>query len=94
MLKVLRPGLLTTIQDAGRFGWYHIGMPPSGAMDQFSFRAGNLLAGNDEGAAALETTFLGPGPRGRRRRDGRGDRRAARTAAQRRARADVGRARA
>src|SRR6202034_4185015 len=60
MLKVLRPGLLTTIQDAGRFGWYHIGMPPSGAMDQFSFRAGNLLVGNDQEAAALETTFLGP----------------------------------
>jgi biotin-dependent carboxylase-like uncharacterized protein len=60
MIKVLRPGLLTTIQDAGRFGWYHIGMPPSGAMDQFSFRAGNLLVGNHEGAAALETTFLGP----------------------------------
>jgi len=33
MFKVLRPGLLTTIQDAGRFGWYHIGMPPSGAME-------------------------------------------------------------
>jgi biotin-dependent carboxylase-like uncharacterized protein len=60
MLKVLRPGLVTTIQDAGRFGWYHIGMPPSGAMDQFSLRAGNLLVGNDGGAAALETTFLGP----------------------------------
>jgi biotin-dependent carboxylase-like uncharacterized protein len=60
MLEVVRPGLLTTIQDAGRFGWYHIGMPPSGAMDQFSFRAGNLLVGNDQGAAALETTFLGP----------------------------------
>jgi len=60
MIKVLRPGLLTTIQDAGRFGWYHIGMPPSGAMDQFSFRAGNLLVGNEESAAALETTFLGP----------------------------------
>ena len=60
MLKVLRPGLLTTIQDAGRFGWYHIGMPPSGAMDQFSFRTGNLLVGNDQGAATLETTFLGP----------------------------------
>jgi biotin-dependent carboxylase-like uncharacterized protein len=60
MLKILRPGLQTTIQDAGRFGWYHIGMPPSGAMDQFSFRAGNLLAGNHEDAAALETTFQGP----------------------------------
>lgn len=60
MLKVLRPGLLTTVQDAGRLGWYHIGMPPSGAMDQFSYRAGNLLVGNEENAAALETTFLGP----------------------------------
>ena len=60
MLKVLKPGLVSTIQDAGRFGWYHIGMPPSGAMDQFSFRTGNLLVGNEPGAAAIETTFLGP----------------------------------
>ncbi len=60
MLKVLAAGVQTTVQDAGRFGWYHIGMPPSGAMDQFSFRVGNLLVGNAEGAAALETTFLGP----------------------------------
>jgi biotin-dependent carboxylase-like uncharacterized protein len=60
MLKVVAPGVQTTIQDAGRFGWYHIGMPPSGAMDQFSFRVGNLLVGNPEDAAALETTFLGP----------------------------------
>jgi biotin-dependent carboxylase-like uncharacterized protein len=60
MLKVLSPGLVSTIQDAGRFGWYHIGMPPSGAMDQFSFSTGNLLVGNEAGAAAIETTFLGP----------------------------------
>lgn len=60
MLKILRPGLLTTVQDGGRFGWYHIGMPPSGAMDQFSFSAGNLLVGNEDDSAALETTFLGP----------------------------------
>jgi biotin-dependent carboxylase-like uncharacterized protein len=60
MLKVLDPGLLTTVQDLGRFGWYHIGMPPSGAMDNFSFRVGNLLIGNDEGVAGLEITYVGP----------------------------------
>ena len=60
MLEVLEPGLLTTVQDLGRFGWYHIGMPPSGAMDNFSFRVGNLLVGNDENAAGLEMTYTGP----------------------------------
>lgn len=60
MLKIIDGGLQTTVQDAGRFGWYHIGMPPAGAMDQFSFRAGNLLVGNPEDAAALEITFAGP----------------------------------
>jgi len=60
MLEVLEPGLLTTVQDLGRFGWYHIGMPPSGAMDNFSFRVGNLLVGNDENAAGLELTYTGP----------------------------------
>lgn len=53
-------GLYTTVQDAGRDGYYDIGMPPSGAMDQFSFRAGNLLVGNSERAAALEATYIGP----------------------------------
>ena len=60
MFEVIEPGLLTTVQDLGRFGWYHIGMPPSGAMDNFSFRVGNLLVGNDESAAGLEITFTGP----------------------------------
>jgi len=60
MLKVIEPGLLTTVQDLGRFGWYHIGMPPSGAMDNFAFRVGNLLVGNDENAAGLEITYVGP----------------------------------
>jgi len=60
MLKILQGGLQTTVQDAGRFGWYHIGMPPAGAMDQFSFRVGNLLVGNPADAAALEMTFAGP----------------------------------
>ena len=45
MLSVLDGGLQTTVQDAGRFAWYHIGMPPAGAMDQFSFRVGNMLLG-------------------------------------------------
>ncbi len=60
MLKVLDGGLQTTVQDVGRFGWYHIGMPPAGAMDQFSFRVGNLLVGNPQDAAGLEITFAGP----------------------------------
>jgi biotin-dependent carboxylase-like uncharacterized protein len=60
LLKVLEPGLLTTVQDLGRFGWYHIGMPPSGAMDNFAFRVGNLLVGNSENAAGLEITYVGP----------------------------------
>lgn len=60
MLKIVEGGLQTTVQDAGRFGWYHIGMPPAGAMDQFSFRVGNILVGNGDDAAALEITFAGP----------------------------------
>jgi biotin-dependent carboxylase-like uncharacterized protein len=60
MLSILEGGLQTTVQDAGRFAWYHIGMPPAGAMDQFSFRVGNMLLGNRDDAAALEITFGGP----------------------------------
>jgi biotin-dependent carboxylase-like uncharacterized protein len=60
MLNVIDPGLLTTVQDLGRFGWYHIGMPPSGAMDNFAFRVANLLVGNAEDAAGLEITYVGP----------------------------------
>ena len=60
MLSVIDPGLLTTVQDLGRLHWYHIGMPPSGAMDNFAFRAGNLLVGNSEDAAGLEVTYTGP----------------------------------
>jgi biotin-dependent carboxylase-like uncharacterized protein len=59
-LEVLHGGLLTTVQDGGRHGAYDIGMPPSGAMDDFSFRVANLLVGNDEDAAVLEATYLGP----------------------------------
>ncbi|GAB2985910.1 biotin-dependent carboxyltransferase family protein [Amycolatopsis acidiphila] len=59
-LIVHSPGLSTTVQDTGRDGFYEIGMPPSGAMDQFSHRAANLLVGNPEGAATLEATYIGP----------------------------------
>lgn len=60
MINVVKPGLQTTVQDAGRPGYYNIGMPPSGAMDQYSYTAANLLVGNAEGAAALEATYMGP----------------------------------
>ena len=59
-IKVLKPGLATTVQDAGREGYYNVGIPLSGALDQYSFRAANLLVGNDEGAAVLECTLMGP----------------------------------
>lgn len=59
-LEVLHGGLMTTVQDGGRYGLYNLGFPPSGAMDEFSFRVANLLVGNDENAAALEATYLGP----------------------------------
>ncbi|MDP9410428.1 MAG: biotin-dependent carboxyltransferase family protein [Actinomycetota bacterium] len=59
-IRVKSPGLLTTVQDTGRFGEYAIGMPPSGAMDVFSYQVGNYLVGNEEGAAGLEITYFGP----------------------------------
>jgi biotin-dependent carboxylase-like uncharacterized protein len=59
-IEVLKPGLATTVQDAGREGYYHVGIPLSGALDQHSFLAANLLVGNDENAAVLECTLLGP----------------------------------
>ncbi|HZB10227.1 MAG TPA: biotin-dependent carboxyltransferase family protein, partial [Rubrobacter sp.] len=60
-IRVQSPGLLTTVQDTGRLGEYAIGMPPSGAMDVFSYQIGNYLVGNEEGAAGLEITYFGPG---------------------------------
>jgi biotin-dependent carboxylase-like uncharacterized protein len=59
-IRVKSPGLLTTVQDTGRLGEYAIGMPPSGAMDVFSYQVGNYLVGNEEGAAGLEITYFGP----------------------------------
>lgn len=60
MIEVLSPGGLTTIQDLGRPGFAHLGVPPSGAADPRSLRLANRLVGNEEGAPALETTIRGP----------------------------------
>ena len=59
-IEVLDGGLLTTVQDLGRFGAQQYGVPVSGAMDAWALRAANRLVGNDEGAAALEITLAGP----------------------------------
>src|ERR1700736_3106742 len=59
-IKVLKPGLATTVQDLGRPGYYHIGIPLSGGMDRHALTAANLLVGNMEGAAVLEAVFMGP----------------------------------
>lgn len=60
MIEVLDPGALTTIQDLGRPGWAHLGVPPSGAADTRSLRLANRLVANPESAPALETTLVGP----------------------------------
>jgi len=59
-LEVLDPGPLTTIQDHGRPGWAHTGVPPSGAVDRESWARANDLVGNPDAAAALEATLIGP----------------------------------
>ena len=60
MIKVLKPGLATSVQDLGREGYYHLGIPPSGALDQYALSAANHLVGNPMGAAGLECTLIGP----------------------------------
>lgn len=60
MIVVRRPGLLTTVQDLGRPGYAHLGVPRAGAVDVPSLRLANRLVGNDEASAALEITLAGP----------------------------------
>ena len=60
MIEVLAAGPLTTVQDSGRPGWAHLGVPPSGSADPQALALGNRLVGNDAGAAALEATLSGP----------------------------------
>jgi antagonist of KipI len=60
VLDVLEGGLLTTIQDAGRRDFAHLGVPESGAADPWSLAVANLLVGNEPDAAVLEMTLVGP----------------------------------
>jgi biotin-dependent carboxylase-like uncharacterized protein len=59
-IRIVNPGLSTTVQDLGRPGYYNIGIPLSGGMDRFALRVANMLVGNDENAAVLEAVFMGP----------------------------------
>jgi antagonist of KipI len=59
-LIVIRPGMLTTVQDLGRWGHQDAGVPVAGPMDWFSHRLANRIAGNPDGCATLEVTLMGP----------------------------------
>jgi antagonist of KipI len=59
-LRVAAAGLQTTVQDLGRRGHQRDGVPGGGAMDRSALRIGNALVGNDDGAAAIEATLIGP----------------------------------
>lgn len=59
-LLVVRPGMLTTVQDLGRWGCQNSGVPVAGPMDAYSHRLANRLVGNPDADAALEITLLGP----------------------------------
>ena len=60
MVEVIQPGLLTTVQDLGRWGYQRYGVPVCGALDPVSLRIANILVGNHESLAALEMTGVGP----------------------------------
>jgi antagonist of KipI len=59
-LSIVRPGMFTTVQDLGRWGFQSRGVPVSGALDWYSHRLANRLVGNDSAMATLETTLIGP----------------------------------
>ncbi|MDQ4064700.1 MAG: biotin-dependent carboxyltransferase family protein [Actinomycetota bacterium] len=59
-MKIGDGGLMTTIQDLGRFGYQHVGVTPSGALDQVAHRMANQLVGNPDDAATIEVTLRGP----------------------------------
>ena len=63
-LEILSPGIMTTVQDLGRYGFGRYGVAPSGALDAFALRVANLLVGNHEDRACLETMLMGPVIRG------------------------------
>lgn len=59
-IKVVKPGLCTTVQDIGRIGFQQFGIPVSGVMDEYAFAVGNFLVESDKNNAVLEVPFLGP----------------------------------
>ena len=59
-IEVVQPGLLTTVQDLGRWGYQGYGVPVCGALDPVSLRIANILVGNHESLAGLEMTGVGP----------------------------------
>lgn len=59
-VKIINPGLITLVEDSGRYGYQQYGVPVSGVMDSYSYRLGNILVGNKEGAAVLEAAMMGP----------------------------------
>lgn len=59
-VEILKPGVATTVQDLGRTSFLGAGVPGGGAMDRLAARVANMLVGNPEGAAVLETTMAGP----------------------------------
>lgn len=59
-IRIISPGVLTTIQDYGRTGYGEIGISPSGAVDARAMEAANILVGNEMGGAVLECTLFGP----------------------------------
>jgi antagonist of KipI len=59
-IKIIKPGLFTTIQDKGRWGYERFGIPVAGVMDDFAARAANILVGNHQYSEILEITFSGP----------------------------------
>ena len=59
-IKIISPGLITTVQDLGRYGYQQYGVSLSGAMDYVAARLANILAGNDENEGLLEITIVGP----------------------------------
>ncbi|GAB6190674.1 5-oxoprolinase subunit C family protein [Desulfocastanea catecholica] len=60
LFKVISPGLFTTVQDKGRFGYQKYGVPVNGVMDSFSAAIANILVGNGDDSAVLECTVIGP----------------------------------
>ena len=60
MISIMKPGLLTSIQDLGRYTYQKYGVIASGVMDQLAHRIANLLVGNEENQPTMEITLLGP----------------------------------